>query len=68
MVILYEITKDGETEQIASDKFTDEVSDMESLPIDVNHLSAGKDTTSSIRIHADDPSTISANIQSYVPR
>lgn len=44
------------------------VSDMESLPIDVNHLSAGKDTTSSIRIHADDPSTISANVQSYVPR
>jgi hypothetical protein len=44
------------------------VSDKESLPIDVNHLSAGKDTTSSIRIHADDPSTISANIQSYVPR
>ena len=44
------------------------VSDKESLPIDVNHLSAGKDTTSSIRIHADDPSLISANIQSYVLR
>ncbi len=44
------------------------VSDTESLPVDVNHLSAGKDTTSSIRIHADDPSTITAKISSYVPR
>ena len=43
------------------------VSDNDSLPVDVNHLSAGEDTTTSIRIRADDPSLISAQIQSYVP-
>jgi hypothetical protein len=42
-------------------------SDTDSVPLNINRLSADSDSTGTIRIHALNPSSITAAISSYVP-